>query len=1781
MRSDLEAKHVAYYTTNVKHVMQQYLSTKNGMKEVDLVVGEMDKSDSGSLLDHEGGEQEEALRLNIFDMYESFCLPDSTHIDREGLKRLFADLRLDMTKKHFEAYMRKLKIFDVEAVSDFDTFFAVLMEELDQSRSAQSMFQLFTPSEEEKQRRRRATLSYKVHTRLQENQAKIIIQDQTVHQFELEAREEYRRVHPCALICLECEEAFLDAQELKKHTNDTALHVKLLQAKMAIQERFQVVQTVFQGNQGRHLRANRLIFSTDLCSLQSRIDVAQLDPYRPRIADVGARRYKQQVAGGMVQGHDPKAGVRSHFRQSGLLRQHHQPLRNKANSNTLYQVQHPHLQEILHHLQRCKDDFIDTVSTCDNPMNKVPKKKKRKEEGDEGEMQQLENDEFQLTDRSRDSEQGAQEDKVFDVATNSHGMCALVRFQWNMAADSKVSLIAEFNGWRPEAMRCSASTNLFTIMKQLSPGRYKYRFITDGVERVDEVASQVPDPTGPGGVSNEILITNTPLYHIHHHHHDKRSANPLHALAHEQQIKKSGLLLPPTPKSAKASPSRKSGMVGFFEAEQDDMSLEESVESVESHHSDGEIVHISQSDKEGLIRHLQHIDLRNQALFDDGAWSFSSYINKNAFILSIDLSYNSISDDGIQGFSGCLHLLKALHTIKLNGNGFGMDSCRYLCNSLADSRTLTTLELSGNRIGDDGAEVLCQFLTHNECMQNLYVDVCLIGDIGMECFHHMLMANRALLLVSLQDNLFTVTGVGRFMLALQFNACVQTLNLGANKIGPEAANLVGDGLNLNDTLVHICLANFDLVRNGNSYGLHGLCASLAQNKTLTSLDLRNNSLRDIHAIDISHALTKNNSVVKIDLAGNPISAEWLKADSYISTHLMESMPSIETLLKRNREHKLQYKNAFDHNGRPLYLDSAVEGKWTFRRQWRKESQSNHEKLKIVSEVQGEALRIKAEHEYLHAMLAEFMVSSREYLDQAPCERYLQLVTKAVSRYLHDLGRFDSKLYNTYSMSVANIPVIKEKSGQRMATIQLKRQMSGKFESAPSTPMSMNSFHGPIMTQMSSSSMLMSPPSSPSKSMSKSQARSLARKQSLARSLTPQFLPPMPLPEEVVPEVKLEQSNFNMEFFLNAHITTVHAVFSLINGGGYHALVIPPPALQQAFQMLALPLPVGEVQGAVDATLVQAFNSTGLHKLSDYVLNNAQRLCRGSRVQRLRLLADLHFHPPVQEAKSIILDHLHHVALIELREKYRHQSDHVPRFVCPLCHKRFTKQKHLDKHASKGPNSGEHQRHRMKEVIHHSQLLFLQSVKHDLTQLFFPAYFELRAAHLLPKMYFPQVFDNIGKEGRPFGVVEPNRTIRVVDAFGDYLHVILHGEMGWVRYQDRLQAYMQPACSGQDGFDWDTLHIQDVPTYYRVNDVLAPEVALKVRYMPTAEGEVLGYLHRNQVIECLAVIGDWLQVRYEKEEAAWVRWRITTKDSREAKRQAEVTAVAAASAKSDKLSETHDSMFGLFAQSMRSMSLMRMSSDFPQAPPPLRPLVPLRSSSLNPLPDSAQSRRPGRPQMHFATPPSSRLGADRHSLQRASARTPGDIAEEGDDFFGDDIMTYEINGKMMKVRLRKQPLLTRKKVEMFNRARYGTSENGSSQDTLLLLADHFQPLFVPPTTQGQLREKVPTPFSLDQQQLFDHILATSEAELTTRKVDVADEERNNMFFAHARAESPTAQRRVNFSAKDGLYGFVDDDEEVADEALHSLERYDFAKAILDRQGPTHFATKVYPKKPTST
>lgn len=1045
---------------------------------------------------------------------------------------------------------------------------------------------------------------------------------------------------------------------------------------------------------------------------------------------------------------------------------------------------------------RCKEDgWIDTVSVCSNPA--VEEYRRMQQAG--------------------------------HVGHDRAGLFAVVRFEWHGFAKNKVFLIGEFTGWQPEEMVCSAPTNRFAIVKHLCPGRYRYRFVVEGEQCVDRVASLAADPDGPGGLTNEVLVTSMPLTG-----HLLQSSSSLMgeggsapataattATALPVAVATDGMLTGGSTPLTALSPSRLPPMT-MTTATSSPLGDCDRAKSRSAGPSqvEGAIVHMSRADKSALVVNLRSIDLRNQSLNDDGAWALSSYVKENRVIRSVDLSYNGISDEGIQAISAALPLMRALSVLKLNGNGFAFDGCRYLCEVLSSSSSLTTLELSNNRLGDDGIEMVASYLRYNEILHQLFVDACLVGDDGLSCLRDALLVNRTLKHLSLAGNKFGLPGITKLCSALELNASLQHLNLNHNDLGPEASCVIGNLFIKNDSIAVLSINGINMLGSyHSSYGIHGVCNALATNRSLTHLSMANNSINDQVLVELAQSLTKNPVLVKLDLSGNPIANDdWFDRTKTVRTDVvnLEDMPSVQMSLERNRrrvEDRVRYGSAFDEHVRVRMLDDEPHGRWTFRRQWQLVATTKAEKKLIRDLYLDEKERMQAEDECIKARLDEVMLSLQLYLNEQPCAKYLSTLTRFISQYLHDLTRFD----------------VSQLSSFRHAAMRVRdRDRTGAAMSSSSSS-SKNRIRQLLVTARQQSS---SPTGRSAKSPAPSSLRLLLPgqgQQGSQRSTASSSSSPLR---------KISSSSnssvaydLNVDSFLNAHISILNSIFNRLQKDGDRSaavavasgqqssdsmqfrtcLLTHPLNIQQAFQLLALPLPTEEVQTAVDRTIIPSIHRIGIAEFSDYLLTNAARISKQNQLQRMRMLADMTMlHPPIEEAKAIILDQLLFEQYSELRDEYRALPENKPLHECLHCRKRFAKKESFDKHLMKGDQSQEHRRHRLESIVHHSQLLFLQQVKTDFTGVIFPAYYELKPSRWLPRNYFPQVFDKVGSEGRPFGVVEPNRAIRALDVFGEYLHVSLHGRLGWIHYRTGSREYLQTLR----GFDWNKLHIQEDITYYR-------------------------------------------------------------------------------------------------------------------------------------------------------------------------------------------------------------------------------------------------------------------------------------------------------------------------------------------------------------------------------
>jgi len=108
--------------------------------------------------------------------------------------------------------------------------------------------------------------------------------------------------------------------------------------------------------------------------------------------------------------------------------------------------------------------------------------------------------------------------------------------------------------------------------------------------------------------------------------------------------------------------------------------------------------------------------------------------------------------------------------------------------------------------------------------------------------------------------------------ALKYNSSVKDLDLQHNGLCNEAAEALADALRFNRTITQISLAN-----NGISTGAQALAAALAENDSVSHIDLGCNQLGDKEVEALAEALKSNRSVLRLGLGGNLITNAGVEA----------------------------------------------------------------------------------------------------------------------------------------------------------------------------------------------------------------------------------------------------------------------------------------------------------------------------------------------------------------------------------------------------------------------------------------------------------------------------------------------------------------------------------------------------------------------------------------------------------------------------------------------------------------------------------------------------------------------------------------------------------------------------------------------------------------------------------------------------------------------------------------------------------------------------------------
>ena len=706
---------------------------------------------------------------------------------------------------------------------------------------------------------------------------------------------------------------------------------------------------------------------------------------------------------------------------------------------------------------------------------------------------------------------------------------------------------------------------------------------------------------------------------------------------------------------------------------------------------------------------------------------------------------------------------------------------------------------------------MAELLTHHVTLKDLYLDSCYIGNHGVKRLGDALESNRSLEKMSLSRNRFDKEGITVFMDHVKLNGKLSSLTLSYNNIGAEGVRACGNCLLLNDSLRVLDLSHTNALSGNSGMGLHAIGTALrTKNKGLQELYMVGNRLTNEVIVEFAYSLTFNRGLRVCDMRANNLDGHWFEPDTYIPTKLIDEMPSIRTTMDRNiRLHQDPTLTA-KFSVKPRPMEDEVEGRWTVRRRWRKlNKQGERERLEAIANAE-EQERIDLEEDFIRERVSEEMHLLDKFLISSEGVTFCKHLAKVIAQYIHALAM------GTEAQLIARLENA-EKS--RLVAVEQQRMLQEKKSEAEKKPVLSN-----IVARKAEEQRL------------KKQAEddSIAQKK-LEKAL-----------EETALATR-QHTELSNNWVSKSHLAIITCIFILQECDENYFL--EPQKIDRVFNALCLPLREADAVRALNETVLIGKNMIGIKKMTKFIKGNSYNVSLTNKLKRFQLLADLIVRAPIEEAKTILRTFHKAEETRRLLKEYRGMNGKEPKFLCQFCYKRFVSAKMLARHNRK---LSQHQRYLQKEDIMASMQYVLRRAKFFMTGTYFPAFYELVPHERLPAGHLPQIFDSHGMEGRPIGVLEESRSVRVEDSLGYWVKIRWEGGHGWMLFRTKFTDILVPALSSISKSFWVSATVWERPNYYRVSEDLPDNVEIKVRWLPVLTGpgsDVLGYLTKGQIVEC--------------------------------------------------------------------------------------------------------------------------------------------------------------------------------------------------------------------------------------------------------------------------------------------------------------------------------------------
>jgi Ran GTPase-activating protein (RanGAP) involved in mRNA processing and transport len=299
----------------------------------------------------------------------------------------------------------------------------------------------------------------------------------------------------------------------------------------------------------------------------------------------------------------------------------------------------------------------------------------------------------------------------------------------------------------------------------------------------------------------------------------------------------------------------------------------------------------------------------------------------------LDLENFNLGDVTGKILAECIHELPFVDSINLGANNLTDFSLKHLLNSMMKMETLTNLNISRNKIDGSSSTALAKWCSSPSCtIKVLTLQHADVDDDECHDFVGGLYTNSKIRELDLSHNFIgqkegmkgVVTGGSALAEYLKSNKCgLTTLKVAWNSIRLDSACELSRALSINNTLTFL-----DLSYNGmGSAAGEALGDSIAYNKALKTLIIKNNNLNGCSCFTICVGVQENYAMKYLCMDENPIGELGAKALLQIpvmcGTRVSISAASCNTGLRGDpransfdysfpcREYELKMENEFD------------------------------------------------------------------------------------------------------------------------------------------------------------------------------------------------------------------------------------------------------------------------------------------------------------------------------------------------------------------------------------------------------------------------------------------------------------------------------------------------------------------------------------------------------------------------------------------------------------------------------------------------------------------------------------------------------------------------------------------------------------------------------------------------------------------------------------------------------------------------------------------------------